>query len=308
MTEITERTYNFHTVSACNMCGEDAGGAKVLGLRLDQSQSLNPRGKQGIAVTVCRCRKCGLIFTSPQARPRSISDHYGLPPEEYWGTANFDIPAGYFEGEIKTAKRLLDFKPGMKAIDVGLGLGQTARVLGQHGFEVHGFEPSEPFFAKATELLGSTDRFQLASIEQAEFASDEFDFVTFGAVLEHLYDPSAALAKAVRWLRPGGIIHAEIPNADHLVSRLVNAFYRVSGAGVVTNTSPMHAPFHLFEFTPECFRRNGVRLGYSLVETHVEVASIYHVPRVFHPLLRSIMARTDTGMQLFVWLRKDVQP
>ena len=174
------------------------------------------------------------------------------------------------------------------------------------GFDVYGLEPSVPFFRKALEVLGEDEkRFHNVTVEEAEFEEQAFDFVSFGAVLEHLYDPSAALWKAMRWLKPRGIAYAEVPNANHLVSRILNAYYRLTGTSFVTNTSPMHVPYHLFEFALDSFRRDGKRNGYSVVQHNVDVASIYNIPRIFHPVLRAVMSGTETGMQLTVWLRKN---
>lgn len=298
------RTYTFLPVAECNMCRQ-AAPFDVLGLRLDRSQGARPRGLTGIATTVCRCRTCGLVFCNPQPMPQSIEAHYGLPPESYWNTVEYDPEPGYFQRQIDAAKELLPFRTGMRALDIGLGLGKAARAMRASGFEVEGFEPSPPFYAKAMELMGgSAEGFQLASIETAEFAPGSFDFVTFGAVLEHLFDPDAALAKAMLWLRPGGIVHAEIPNRNHLVSRLLNAYYRLIGTNFVTNTSPMHVPFHLYEFDIQSFVHNGRAQGYEVASSWIDTGSIFHVPPVLHPLLRALMARSDTGLQLTVFLRK----
>ena len=300
------RNYWFRYLAECNMCGASTGSARVLGLRLDKSQGRNPRSKRGVAVTVCRCAQCGLIFADPQPIPRSISDHYNLPPEGYWRSVSFDPAPGYFEREVRTALRLLGFREGLKAIDVGIGLGKATRVMRDAGFDVHGLEPSEPFFRKAMSLLGADDtRFQHATIEEAKFDQGAFDFISFGAVLEHLYNPSGALAKAMSWLKPNGVVFAEVPNSNHLVSRIINTYYRFVGTNFITNTSPMHVPYHLFEFAPDSFRKNGKRAGYALVEYSIEVASIYNIPRLLHPLLRTVMSRSETGMQLTVWLRKN---
>jgi 2-polyprenyl-3-methyl-5-hydroxy-6-metoxy-1,4-benzoquinol methylase len=43
------------------------------------------------------------------------------------------------------------------------------------------------------------------------FPEAHFDFITFGAVLEHLYDPSMSIHKAMSWLKPSGIMHIEVP-------------------------------------------------------------------------------------------------
>ena len=67
----------------------------------------------------------------------------------------------------------------------------------------------------------------------------------------------------------------------------------------------MHVPYHLYEFTLDSFSRNGKRNGYSIVKYAVDIATIYNIPRIFHPILRTIMSRHETGMQLTVWLRKN---
>ena len=300
-----ERHYSFVEPGACNMCGADVTTAKTLGLRMDKSQGRNPRATRGIAVAVCRCGECGLIFANPQPRPRSIADHYGIPPETYWKTVKTQAPPGYFSREIATAKCLLSFTPGMRALDIGVGLGQAVEVLRAAGFDVWGIEPSEPFFRKAQQRLGmSEDRLQLAAVETAAFAPESFDFITFGAVLEHLYDPNAAIQSAMRWLKPGGVVQAEVPNANHLVARPINAYYRAIGTSYVTHLSPMHVPFHLHEFTFASFEKHAARNGYTVADHWITVASIYNIPRIFHGPLRWQMRRSGTGMQLTVFLRK----
>lgn len=301
-----ERHYVFIEQATCNMCGADAVRARTLGMRLDKSQGRHPRGKRGIAVSICRCNECGLVFANPQPVPRSIMDHYGVPPELYWKNVSVDPEPGYFSLQVETAKRLLSFQPGMKALDIGVGLGKATRVMREAGFDVFGIEPSEPFHAKAIELLGVQERrVQLASVEEAEFEEGVFDFVTFGAVLEHLYDPSKAIAKAMRWLRPGGIVHAEVPSSNHLVSKILNFYYRMIGTSFVTNVSPMHSPFHLYEFTIDSFRKSGKTLNYSVAKYQMEVCSILNIPSALHPFLRAIMERNESGMQLTVWLKKN---
>jgi SAM-dependent methyltransferase len=294
--------YEFRPAPACAMCG--SGGASLLGLRLNTSQGLRPRRAQGIAVSVKRCRDCGLIYADPLPVPDRLADHYDLPPEDYWAAVEPWTP-DYFARQVADAKRLLPFTPGMKALDVGVGLGKAMRSLVHGGFDAWGMEPSEPFRTFAVEKTGvDPDRIQLAPLEEAVYPAGQFDFITFGAVLEHLVDPSAALERAFGWLRPGGLLHAEVPHSDWLVARLVNAWFRLMGTTYVTNISPMHVPFHLFEFTPASFGCNGRRLGYSIAEQRIDAWQIPHFPKLLHPLLRWVMARTGTGNQLTVYLRK----
>lgn len=70
-------------------------------------------------------------------------------------------------------------------------------------------------------------------------------------------------------------------------------------------TSPMHSPYHIHEFSLASFEKHAARnAGFEIAPHHYDVASIFHLPGVLHPLLRYIMQRTDTGMQLTVWLRR----
>jgi len=290
--------YEFRPVTACNMCG--SADFSMLGLRLSASQGLDPRHAEGVAVPVKRCRSCGLIFADPQPIPSELTDHYGLPPEDYWADAShWTWSPDYFATEIAEAKQLLDFRPGMTALDIGVGLGKAMRSLDHAGFDTWGIEPIAPFRDKAIEMMAlDPGRILLFTAEDAAFDENFFDFISFGAVLEHLYDPSAALGRAMAWLKPGGIIQAEVPSADYLLSKLANLYFRLRGTNYVTHISPMHPPFHLYEFTPRSFAR------FNLVRHRYEVGSIHRLPRALHLPLRWLMGKTGRGMQLTVYLRK----
>lgn len=284
--------YSFRPVAECDMCG--AKRFRLLGLRMNGRQGLNPKAAEGVAVSVKQCRNCGLIFSDPQPIPESISDHYGMPPEDYWTTL---VPPDFMAGEIATAKRLLAFREGMTALDIGAGRGEGIKALLAAGFDAYGLEPSQPFYDRAVKEIG-TDRLKQATVEQADYPPESFDFITFGAVLEHLYSPRLALDRAMGWLKPGGIIHAEVPSADYLVSKLFNLYFRLRGTNFVTHISPMHPPFHLFEFTPKSFQR------YQIAELQHMVCDFVDIPKLLQPALRWWMERTNTGMEIVVYLTR----
>ena len=299
------RKYRFEPVDECVMCGSGRPRHRMIGMRLSGSQGMNPARAAGIAVSVKRCRDCGLIFADPMPIPEQMSDHYDLPPEEYWDEGTLDEDRPRHVEEIAVAKRLLSSDGPLKALDIGAGLGKTMRSLEQAGFEAFGIEPSQPFHERAIAKMGiDPSRLQLAPLEEAEFAPETFDFITFGAVLEHLYNPGEAIGKALGWLKRGGIIHAEVPSSDHLVAKIINMFFRLPGTNYVTHISPMHPPFHLYEFTLDSFRKHGERSRYAIAEHRYMVCGILNMPRIAHPLLRWLMERTDTGLQLVVYLRK----
>jgi 2-polyprenyl-3-methyl-5-hydroxy-6-metoxy-1,4-benzoquinol methylase len=300
-----EKEYRFVQVCACNMCGESTEEGAVIGLRLNRSQGLRPTSKEGIAVTVRRCSRCNLIYSSPLPVPFNVQNHYGVPPDEYWAESYFLNDPNYFSDEIRKAKNLIDFHQGMRALDVGAGLGKCMIALSQAGFDVEGFEPSIPFREKAIEKMGiSEDKLKLGMIEEIDFPNESFDFITFGAVLEHLYDPSEAISKAIKWIKKDGVIQVEVPSSDWFISRLVNFYYKLIGTNYVTNISPMHEPYHLYEFNLKSFIDNGKVNNYEVISHDYSVCELVHVPRFLQPIFHWYMRKTNTGMQLTVWLKR----
>ncbi len=173
------------------------------------------------------------------------------------------------------------------------------------GFSAYGIEPSTTFRQNAIEHSGiDPQRILEESVESACFPENQFDFITFGAVLEHLYDPAMAIRKALTWLRPGGVMQMEVPSSNHLMPTFINAYFRLRGTNFVTNLSPMHPPYHLYAFTVESFNRCGSSQGFEVAHSYIDVASIRHVPPLVKPILRAWMNWRGTGMQLTVWIRK----
>lgn len=296
--------FRFVPVASCAMCGAGPEGFRFIGRRLDRHQGLLPLRKAGVSTSVVRCGTCGLVFPDPMPLPAHISDLYGVDPASYWPPEYFQPDLTVGRGHASVARELLRGGEGLRALDVGAGIGKGVLLLRRHGFRAVGLEPSETFRALAVERMGlGEDDILLGAVEDASFGAGSFDYVNFGAVLEHLRDPGAALGRALEWLRTGGIVHAEVPHAGWLLSRGLNLWYRLLRQRTVTNCSPMHPPYHLYEFTRRSFERAAARLSVRLERVEVWVGEVM-APRPFQRPLRALMERTGTGMQLAVWLRK----
>jgi 2-polyprenyl-3-methyl-5-hydroxy-6-metoxy-1,4-benzoquinol methylase len=287
------------------MCHAPMNGFRLLGQRLNKSQGFRPSKKIGITTRIVQCSVCELIFSNPMPVPSKLEDHYGVSPEEYWADSYFSISEDYFQGEITWLKKLKELRPGMKSLDIGAGLGKQMIQLRKAGFDAYGIEPSFPFYTRAIEKMGiEKDHLQNVSIEDASFEKESFDFISFGAVLEHFYDPSAALEKALQWLKPDGLIHVEVPNSRWLISKIINATYKLTGKDYVGNLSPMHNPYHLYEFSIRSFEKNGLINGYRVKDSGYYVCETF-MPGFLDPLLKPLMKGTNTGMQLAVWIEKN---
>jgi SAM-dependent methyltransferase len=293
------RTYTYEPVERCVMCHHTE--QRILGRRLDRHQGIRPRKVVGISTTVVQCRGCGLIFSNPRPVPESIGDHYEKPPEQYWRPEQLET--SHVGGiPLENFRHLHAGRSGaLRALDVGAGLGQDMLQLAHAGFDTWGLEPSSAFREAAITRGVDPERLQLTAVETAAYEPHRFDLISFGAVLEHLHDPAMAVEHALSWLAPGGLIFAEVPSARWLMGRMLNLAYRVRGLDYVTNLSPMHDPYHLYEFTREAFARHGQRVGYRLA--HVEIyACETFLPKRIEPLAQRAMDLTGTGLQLAVWL------
>lgn len=299
------KKYTFKEIFVCEMCGDKTENHKVLGQRLNKSQGFRPKSKTGISVSIIKCTNCGLIYSNPQPVPFDLQDHYGTPPEEYWKDEYFIWEPSYFSLQIEEAKKILNFSKGMKALDIGAGLGKAMLSMQSEDFDVYGLEPSIPFYERAISKMGvKKEKLKLGAIEDLDYELESFDFITFGAVFEHLYEPSKCLEKALGWLKPNGIIHIEVPSSKWLLPKFMNSYFKLIGTNYVTNLSPMHAPFHLHEFDLKSFSMLSEKLNFKLENYRYDVCSIYYFPKIFHGLLRSYMKATNKGMQLTVYLSK----
>jgi ubiquinone/menaquinone biosynthesis C-methylase UbiE/rubredoxin len=288
------------------MCNFPVSESKVLGKRLNKSQKIRAVKKIGITTTIMQCNHCGLIYANPMPVPESIAQHYGIPPESYWEQTYFNINQDYFKEQIETFFRLYDKKDDLLALDIGAGLGKSMIALQRAGFEVYGIEASEQFYNRAINKMGiSPKKLILSTLEEAEYNNNQFDFITFGAVLEHLYNPSEAILKAIKWLKPNGLVHIEVPSSKWLTSRIVNLIYKIQGLDYVTNLSPMHPPFHLYEFGLKSFQEHARLHDYTIAFHKYMVCSTY-LPKIIEPVVKPIMEKTNTGMQLEVFCKKTV--
>ncbi len=299
-----EKVYKFIELSSCNMCGCSLKEAKFIGHRLNRSQGLNPRGKKGIAITVWRCKSCGLVYSNPMPVPESLQDHYsGITGSEY--TLSDIWSEGIFKRQLITANRLLKSSNQIKALDIGSGHGHCLKSLVQAGYDAYGIEGSEVFYKETIKIHPElSDRITCIELENAFYEDNTFDFITFGAVLEHLYDPRESLEKALNWLKPGGIIHLEVPNANWLISILVDKFYQLSGTTFTTRVSPMHSPFHIYEFTLKSLIECGEQIGFKIKEFKYFDDYVPYFPVLLQKIIKKLMKKTSSCLQLEVWLEK----
>lgn len=152
-----------------------------------------------------------------------------------------------------------------QALDIGTGGGVYAASLKRLGWQVTGVEFDPTAAANTAERYGLTIR--TGTLEDAQFPSGSFDFISMFHVIEHLPDPVATLKECRRVLQPGRRIMLRTPNFDSLTRREFGKFWR----GV-------EAPRHLCLFNRESLQKALTAAGFRNVRaTTISSATRYYV-------------------------------
>jgi len=98
---------------------------------------------------------------------------------------------------------------GQRVLDAGCGVGMYLVAFRRFTDAAYGVD-LDP--ARITQAAKGSSNVQVASVEALPFADGSFDVVLSHEVIEHVTDDRAAVAEAVRVLRPGGRLAIYAPN------------------------------------------------------------------------------------------------
>lgn len=148
----------------------------------------------------------------------------------------------------------------LRVLDVGCACGASLLSI-KNKFpmaELHGIELDPGSWSIASKLFEVTQ----GNVEQnLDYPEEFFDYIIFGDVLEHLNQPEAVLVNMKRYLKPGGMILASIPNIMHIsvISELLNGSFTYQDSGILDRT-------HLRFFTKAEIIKMFSRAGYEILD------------------------------------------
>jgi len=185
------------------------------------------------------------MISFPDVTKAEIRSHYDWATPFYrllWGEhihhglwqAN-ENPRAAQHTLVTTMIQLAGIRPGMEVLDVGCGMGGSARQLAREvGCKVTGvtLSPVQRLWATAESRLrgvGSRTQFLCDDAERVEFPDATFDVVWSVECTEHLFDKPAFFRRAASWLRPGGkmIICAWLAGDEELSGELAEQVRQV---------------------------------------------------------------------------------
>jgi MPBQ/MSBQ methyltransferase len=129
--------------------------------------------------------------------------HYGNPPQR----RDFRAAKADFVHELVRWSGLDNLPPGSRVLDVGCGIGGSARILARdYGFDVLGISISPGQIARARELTpeGLRCRFAVMDALALELPDASFDAVWSVEAGPHMPDKQRYADELLRVLRPGG--------------------------------------------------------------------------------------------------------
>ncbi|MEQ8304006.1 MAG: class I SAM-dependent methyltransferase [Cyclobacteriaceae bacterium] len=125
-----------------------------------------------------------------------------------------DKNAIYFTNVRHDLIKLIPENSENKVLEIGSGGGDTLVEIKQKGLakEVVGIELFS--MPDTHQDHSSIDQFIICDIEKIdpELKDNYFDVILCGDVMEHLLDPWSVVEKITKFLKPGGVIIASIPN------------------------------------------------------------------------------------------------
>ncbi len=190
-------------------------------------------------------------------------------------------------------------KEARKVLDIGCGTGALGKIIKVNGAEVVGVEKDEVSCGIAKECL---DKVLCLDAERDElpFEDGYFDCIIYGDILEHFYDPWAALKKHKRFLKEGGFVLASIPNIKYykILIRLFAGTWDYVDAGMLDKS---HIRFFTLINIKELFENNGFCI--TLIKRNIIASRAF---RVLNFLLCSILK--DFLTYQYYIIAKNAQP
>lgn len=165
---------------------------------------------------------------------------------------NFNINNPY-DSHAVLAKAV---KKNSKVLDIGCASGNIGRIL--YDFKdciVDGIELDEVAIdiAKKSGAYRKLYNFSITDEDDKTFkkiisSNEKYDYIIFGDVLEHLYNPYRAIANAAKMLKKNGSILASVPNVSHIdiIRGLIDGEFNYSDVGLLDST-------HIRFFTEKSF-------------------------------------------------------
>lgn len=247
---------------ACNLCGSNNAVPYAFNLK----EPIETHHVRRV-----KCRKCGFIYSDPQATEETLLGIYNVfYDSRKIGETVKDLDKNVLHGARRFFVELTETEKNIgqfRILDVGCNIGHWLSVGQEFGFDVYGVDISPICVEYARNMFG-LDQVKNTDLFGAAFPDDFFDYVLLWHVLEHVRDPLALLAEIKRILKPGGTFRIGVPSVYdpiYITNRIICKLRR-------SLPSMSSSNLHTCEFTPSTLRLFLVKAGFYIQD----LSSYYH--------------------------------
>lgn len=197
---------------------------------------------------------------------------------------------GFDENESGSHSKMVRLVGNNKRVlEIGCGIGAVTERLKRNGCTVCAIELNAKDAKLAKEFCDQIDVGNIETIN-LKFPKKSFDVITFGDVLEHLYDPQATLERIKPFLKDDGLVITSIPNIANWKIRLKLLFgkFDYTDHGILDKT-------HVKFFTRKTARELFESAGYEIVKSD-------YVRSFPSPILKNQLSKINTNLFAFQFL------
>jgi SAM-dependent methyltransferase len=236
----------------CNLCGADDVKVRYPST-IEQGGDWRAfrctHSGYGFHPPIVQCQQCGLVYTDPRPDGGDILETYQAVEDPLY-IEEREGRVLTFEHHLKPLERLTGPPEGRPLLDVGAYTGVFVEIAAQHGWDAWGVEPSRWAVERAR---CRNLRMLQGTLETADLPEGHFDVVTMWDVIEHLTDPSKALAHAHRLLKPDGLLVVHTIDIESLFARLMGPRW------------PWLMEMHIYYFSRRTLREMLKKSGFEIL-------------------------------------------
>lgn len=165
---------------------------------------------------IVKCKKCGLVRSSPVLKTSNLADLYKISEFNY-ETELPNLVKTYMHALSPVLNRL---RSDAKIVEVGGGNGFILDEIGMSGFtDLIEVEPSQNAYDKSSEMVKKS--FVKAMFDKNLFTKESVDLIIILQTFDHIPDPNAFLNNCLYVLKKGGLIIAFNHDVESMSSRIL---------------------------------------------------------------------------------------
>lgn len=171
-----------------------------------------------------RCRRCRHLFVSNLPGDGELARIYRRYSYDSGGA--LEVVPAFIAGQLKAlAYSFEPYSGSRRMLDVGFGAGALLRAFADAGWDVFGIETSE-LAVRAAHEHGFSNTI-CGDFLTAAYSTGTFDLIVMTELLEHVKNPDAFVAQALRLLRTDGVLYLTTPNGFGANARVLGLDWTV---------------------------------------------------------------------------------